>query len=482
MKSIPPKTDAVDDAWAAGGEGDGDFDLAGLFTDAAPRPPPATKAGVGPVRTPAVPVDVHIDVDVDDFAMVELGELFVEDHHTRPTPVPGAAHEHGILVIREAAGAAAASGPAATSSKSTLRPPQPEAEYVADMMERALSPWPARGPAGVTPPAVPKATPSGFGHAAVVDFDFSDIDTEIGTRSHSAVPPPDGRPTPVVASPSERPTRPGDPARSTAELDLDLELDRALGSLAPSTMPSLGESASPLTQRGLGESSVPPSFLAVSGVDPDAVEIIDLGPDTPPPPPPAAGAVAPPPRFAPLAPPRPGSAAGGRRGSGFDRTPPSLDTPFGNDSASRFATAVSARHATPAASRAHDPISLVRDRFDLGDYSGALVQAEALLEDRPNDSDALRFAEACRVQLQQMYLSRIGDRALVPRVVMEPDQLRWLSLDHRAGFLLSVIDGAITVDDLLDVSSMSELDTLRILYDFIQQGVIQMGPSRRRSR
>ena len=50
-----------------------------------------------------------------------------------------------------------------------------------------------------------------------------------------------------------------------------------------------------------------------------------------------------------------------------------------------------------------------------------------------------------------------------------------LHLDHRAGFLLSCIDGMSSIDDILDVSGMRELDALRILFELVQENVIAPG-------
>lgn len=122
----------------------------------------------------------------------------------------------------------------------------------------------------------------------------------------------------------------------------------------------------------------------------------------------------------------------------------------------------------------NDPIDRVHDRFVVGDYSGALVLAEGVLAEQPGHPEATKYAESCREMLRQMYLSRLGDGAHVPRVVMGADQLRWLTLDHRAGFLLSCIDGSSSVDEILDVSGMASLDALRILHELLQEGVIEI--------
>jgi hypothetical protein len=451
MKSIPPKTEAVDDAWAAGGEGEGEFDLAGLFADLAPGP-----AKVAPA--PALPQD--------DFALVDLGELMGDDHHDRATPIPGT----------DQGGEREATVSEGKSSRSTLRPEQPEQEYVADMMERALSPYPAPVEPAPRVDPVPKAAPSGFEDHSL-DFDLGSLDEPPGTKPYPSVHPPLGSlPTPVPEAPPEANWAAEDTADGD-ERDLDLELDLALGAHGPSTKPSAREVSPPETQRGLGIPSLsqldhPPAVAAE-----DDIEIIDLGPSTPPPPPPSA----PPPRLAPSTAPRPASNAGARARPAA-RVTPSLDTPFSSQSTAKLVAASAPPPREVPAARPLDPLELVRERYEVGDYSGALVQAEAVLEDRPDDGEALRLADACRAQLLDMYLARIGDRTQVPRVVMEPDQLRWLSLDHRAGFLLSVIDGTSTIDEILDVSGMAELDTLRTLYDFLLQGVIQMSPGRRRRR
>ncbi|MFO0678487.1 MAG: hypothetical protein U0169_18260 [Polyangiaceae bacterium] len=45
-------------------------------------------------------------------------------------------------------------------------------------------------------------------------------------------------------------------------------------------------------------------------------------------------------------------------------------------------------------------------------------------------------------------------------------------LDHRAGFLLSMIDGMSDLETILDMSGMGEMDALKILYELVQQRVI----------
>jgi hypothetical protein len=117
----------------------------------------------------------------------------------------------------------------------------------------------------------------------------------------------------------------------------------------------------------------------------------------------------------------------------------------------------------------------MKDRHTAGDYSGALHVAEQILALAPGDEEARRYAQGCRDVLIQMYASRLGSLDSIARVIVAPEQIRWLSLDHRAGFLLSLVDGTSSVEDLLDICGMPRLDALRILIALVEQRVISLG-------
>ena len=114
----------------------------------------------------------------------------------------------------------------------------------------------------------------------------------------------------------------------------------------------------------------------------------------------------------------------------------------------------------------------MNDRVSLGDYTGALEIAEKLLDVDPDDEAIKVVAESCRGILKQMYTARIGPLDRVPLVMVARDQLRWLTIDHRAGFVLSLVDGVSSLEMILDVSGMAELDALRILSELAQQRII----------
>ena len=116
----------------------------------------------------------------------------------------------------------------------------------------------------------------------------------------------------------------------------------------------------------------------------------------------------------------------------------------------------------------------MQDRYAVGDFTGALVVAESILDTNPDDEVARRYAQSCREVLTQMYAARIGPMDQVAVVAVPADQITWLSLDHRAGFLLSLVDGVSSIEEILDISGMSRLDALRIMYTLVQQNVITL--------
>jgi len=127
----------------------------------------------------------------------------------------------------------------------------------------------------------------------------------------------------------------------------------------------------------------------------------------------------------------------------------------------------------------NDPQLLaMKDRYATGDFSGALIVAEGILEAEPLHEEAQRCRQRCTEVLSQMYLARLGSLSQIVRVALSGDEIRWLSLDHRAGFLLAVIDGDSSIETLLDISGMPRLEALRILYGLLDQRVIALSEGR----
>jgi hypothetical protein len=128
----------------------------------------------------------------------------------------------------------------------------------------------------------------------------------------------------------------------------------------------------------------------------------------------------------------------------------------------------------PADGEATPQVTSLSDLYAVGDYTGALEEAERRLRNDANNALAARYAERCRQVLTTMYEARLGDMSGTVRMLLEPGQLRWLSIDHRSGFMLSLIDRPITVEELLDLAGMPRLDAMRVVLDLLDKEIIQL--------
>ena len=114
------------------------------------------------------------------------------------------------------------------------------------------------------------------------------------------------------------------------------------------------------------------------------------------------------------------------------------------------------------------------DRYALGDFTGALRAAELLLGREPDHREARRYAEHSVERLAQLYGSRLGSLDRVPRIIVPEQEVRWLGIDYKAGFLLSRVDGEHTIDEIIDVSGMPRLEALRMLAELLEAGAIAL--------
>ena len=118
-------------------------------------------------------------------------------------------------------------------------------------------------------------------------------------------------------------------------------------------------------------------------------------------------------------------------------------------------------------------LSAAKELFALGDFSGSLELIEKILQVDPEHGEARDYLRQNEATLISMYESKLGPLSAVPRLAVKPEEVLWLNLDHRAGFLLAQIDGTVDYDSLFALSGLPRLDTARILANLIADGVIQ---------
>jgi hypothetical protein len=72
--------------------------------------------------------------------------------------------------------------------------------------------------------------------------------------------------------------------------------------------------------------------------------------------------------------------------------------------------------------------------------------------------------------------------ASVPVVVVPIDQVAKLPLDARQGFVLSLIDGKCTLEEVIDMCAFERIETIEIVAAFIQTGVVALKTPQKSAR
>jgi tetratricopeptide (TPR) repeat protein len=116
-----------------------------------------------------------------------------------------------------------------------------------------------------------------------------------------------------------------------------------------------------------------------------------------------------------------------------------------------------------------------RELFALGDFSGSLEMIEKILKIDPGHAEARAYLRQNESTLVSMYESKLGSLSNVPRLAIKPEEVMWLNLDHRAGFLLAQVDGSVNFEELFALSGLPRLDTAKILAQLLTDGVIRGG-------
>lgn len=109
----------------------------------------------------------------------------------------------------------------------------------------------------------------------------------------------------------------------------------------------------------------------------------------------------------------------------------------------------------------------------LDDCTGALELLRKAQERAPADPRVVALLARGEHTLMAMLESKLGDMRGAPRLKLQPDEIIWLNLDHRAGFVLAQIDGQVSYEDLFALAGMPRLDTARILAQLLDEGVIE---------
>ena len=108
----------------------------------------------------------------------------------------------------------------------------------------------------------------------------------------------------------------------------------------------------------------------------------------------------------------------------------------------------------------------------LGDYHSSQSLIEEHLKGFPNDPRLDDLRKENLRQIEMKYLAKIGSLEARPVVAISADQLVWHNLNQNKGFVLSRVDGKLTVADIVEIVHLSRHETLRLLSELVSDGII----------
>ncbi len=130
----------------------------------------------------------------------------------------------------------------------------------------------------------------------------------------------------------------------------------------------------------------------------------------------------------------------------------------------------------------HEPLgatgdALVREAtklFRAGELEGALDLFETVARRDAARIEVQSYIEMLRSQLLKSYRERVGSRDGTVRLLIDSDAVMKFNLPTTAGFVLSLVDGSTSVNDLMSLSGLDAFDTLRILTGLRDAGIVEI--------
>ena len=119
-------------------------------------------------------------------------------------------------------------------------------------------------------------------------------------------------------------------------------------------------------------------------------------------------------------------------------------------------------------------LSIARRELEAGRGLEAAVAAELATRERPDSAAAQKLLHEHASTLLKAFAQVLGDARRVPMIALPMHELPGLDLDSRTAFLLSRIDGVLSMEEILDVSGMPRLEACSYLTRLVLQGVLEV--------
>ena len=108
-----------------------------------------------------------------------------------------------------------------------------------------------------------------------------------------------------------------------------------------------------------------------------------------------------------------------------------------------------------------------------GELDKAVAAVDLALSEDPNSALAQKLIHRNRETMQAVFQNFLGDLARTPQLARPLHELAAAPISPRAAFLLSRIDGMISIDEILDVSGMPRMEAFRHLCQLYLRGILR---------
>ncbi len=111
-----------------------------------------------------------------------------------------------------------------------------------------------------------------------------------------------------------------------------------------------------------------------------------------------------------------------------------------------------------------------RRMYERGEFAAALDICTKVMSRQDGHEEANQLRLNIEGELVRSYIERLGSLNRIPRVIIDMSDVGSLNLDHRAGFILSQIDGMSSYEDLLELASMARHEALKLFVRLLDVG------------
>ena len=118
-------------------------------------------------------------------------------------------------------------------------------------------------------------------------------------------------------------------------------------------------------------------------------------------------------------------------------------------------------------------IQVALQAYKEGRYDDAWKELKSVEKEQPNRLDVQGYLQLVRTERAQTWAKEIGDQGRVLRMKVTTAQIMKLKLMPDEGFMLSQIDGRMTIADLISVSTCDRVRTLEIIAKLIRDGIVE---------